>query len=55
VTKNLEDLVKKMGYPEVTVYKSSFSLLPELEVHLNGYYTAYNPNGDISTENATGL
>ncbi|RZC34311.1 uncharacterized protein BDFB_001643 [Asbolus verrucosus] len=50
---NFDELVQELGYPEVTLYKTSSSFLPEFQEFLKGYYTAYNPNGDISTENAT--
>lgn len=51
----LQDLVQKLGFPDVTIYKSTQDLLPKFENLLKEYSKAYNPNGDISAENATGL
>ncbi|XP_044272111.1 V-type proton ATPase subunit S1-like [Tribolium madens] len=50
---NLQDLVQKLGFPDVTVYRSSHELLPKFETLVKEYRRAYNPNGDITTENAT--
>ncbi|EFA09806.2 V-type proton ATPase subunit S1 [Tribolium castaneum] len=49
----LQNLVQKLGFPDVSVYKSSHDLLPKFETLVKEYSRAYNPNGDITTENAT--
>ncbi|XP_063932180.1 V-type proton ATPase subunit S1-like [Zophobas morio] len=50
---DLLTLVKKLGDPELVIYKSSSELLPKFEELLDGYHKAYNPNDDINIENAT--
>lgn len=52
---NLQDLIEKLNYPDVTIFKGNGALMPEFRDILENYYTAYTPNGDMNTENATGI
>lgn len=52
---DFENLIDNLENPYVYIFKNPTNeLSPNLKYALQNFYSAYNPNGDISSENATG-
>lgn len=52
---DFENLLENLDNPDVYIFKNpSNDLSPSIRDVIHNYYSAYNPNGNINFENATG-
>lgn len=51
--KDLLKLTENLERPDVHIFQSPTQVSPVFKEILNGYYSAYTPNGNIESENIT--
>lgn len=51
--KDLNKLTENLERPDVHIFQSPSQLSPVFKEILSGYYSAFTPNGQIDSENAT--